>query len=149
MPKLIATMGLPACGKSTRAMAWVAEDPDNRVRINRDGLRVMTRGGFVGNRGHEDQVTVIQYASIHALLSVGYDVVCDDTNLSSQVMVDLRVLADAAHAEFEEWDMTDVPLELCIERDAARVQEVTPTRPVGERVIRDMHARYLATQLVG
>jgi hypothetical protein len=37
-------------------------------------------------------------------------------------------------------DLTDVPLAVCVARDAAR----TDRPPVGEDVIRDMHRRYLA-----
>ena len=41
MPKLILTRGIPASGKSTWAKAWVQEDPQRRVRVNRDDLRRM------------------------------------------------------------------------------------------------------------
>jgi hypothetical protein len=43
--KLVITRGLPGCGKTTRARAWVAEDPSRRVRVNRDDLRTMLSGG--------------------------------------------------------------------------------------------------------
>jgi predicted kinase len=33
MPKLVITRGLPGSGKTTHAVAWVAEDPAHRARI--------------------------------------------------------------------------------------------------------------------
>lgn len=41
MSKLIITRGLPASGKSTWAKQWVLEDPEHRVRINQDDIRLM------------------------------------------------------------------------------------------------------------
>ena len=36
---LFITRGVPASGKSTFAMRWVAEKPDSRSRVNRDDIR--------------------------------------------------------------------------------------------------------------
>ena len=41
MPTLHLTRGIPGSGKSTFAKQWVQEDPEGRVRINRDDLRGM------------------------------------------------------------------------------------------------------------
>ncbi len=46
-------------------------------------------------------------------------------------------MAFAAGATIRVHDLTHVPLQVCIARDAARAQ------PVGEHVIRDFHTRYL------
>jgi predicted kinase len=138
MPKLIITRGLPGSGKSTKARAWVAEDPTGRARINRDDLRKSMHGGVYLGRDTEVQITTAQHAAIRALLRRGICVVCDDTNLPSRVVRELRRLATTAGSEFEVWDLTDVPPEVCIQRDALR------DRTVGSDVIRGMHQRYIA-----
>lgn len=137
MSTLFITRGLPGSGKTYEAAAWVAEDLGARARVNRDDLRAM-----VHDSGHirgvtEPRIVAARDAAISALLRKGVDVVCDDTNLPSRTVRDLARVAARARADFEVWDMTDRPLDICIARDAAR------ERPVGEQVIRDMHARYL------
>jgi tRNA uridine 5-carbamoylmethylation protein Kti12 len=132
---LIITRGLPGSGKTTRAKAWVAESPLSRARVNRDDLRAMAHGGFVRA---ERQITAIRDAAISALLTLGVDVVCDDTNLPGRHAQELRRLARSAGAGFEVWDLTDVDLEECIRRDADR------EAMVGEEVIRDMYQRFVA-----
>ena len=39
--KIIVLQGIPASGKSTWARQWVSEDPEHRVRFNRDDIRNM------------------------------------------------------------------------------------------------------------
>lgn len=135
MPTLTITRGLPGSGKTTRAKAWVAEDPAHRARINRDDLRALLHDGFADQ---ERMVSAARDAAITALLKRGVDVIADDTCLPQRHARDLRRLALLAGAEFEVWDLTDIPVETCIERDASRAATV------GEKVIRDMHARFLA-----
>jgi predicted kinase len=135
---LVITRGLPGCGKSTRARAWVAEDPRQRARVNRDDLRAQLHDGVWHGGDTEAQVIAARDGAITALLRRGTDVVCDETALPQRTARDLAGLALRAGARLEVWDMTDVPLDVCLERDAAR------PNPVGEQVIRDMHARFLA-----
>src|SRR5262245_2266838 len=138
MPTLIITRGLPGSGKSTRARAWVAEDRAGRARVNRDDLRGMLHDGVWAGHDTETQNIGARDVLISSLLRRGLDVVCDDTNLPQRTARDLANVAAACPATLEVWDLTDVPLEVCIERDAAR------SRTVGEQVIRDLHRRYLA-----
>lgn len=141
MTKLIITRGLPGSGKSTFARAWVAEDPTHRAEVNRDHLRKMLHDGtYIGGRaGTEPMVTAARDAAIQALLRRNVDVVCSDTNLPQRVARDLRNLADVAGADFEVQDFTDVPWDVCVERDQARGAEA-----VGADVIIGMHTRFLA-----
>jgi hypothetical protein len=67
-------------------------------------------------------------------------VVCDDNALQQRHARDLRSLAVLAGAEFEVWDMTDIPLETCLERNANRAG--TPAF-IPEEAIRDLHQRFL------
>lgn len=48
MSGVIVLRGLPGSGKSTWAKEWVAGDPDNRVRINRDDIRYASFGKYWG-----------------------------------------------------------------------------------------------------
>lgn len=118
-PTLRYTRGLPGSGKTTLARAWVAENPQHRVRVNRDDLRAMTHGGYVDG-STEAAVRSGQLAIIHSLLQAGYDVFNDDTNLTEQ---HVRALLDAVadlDVQVECVDLRDVPLATCLERNAQR-----------------------------
>ena len=140
MPKLIITRGLPASGKTTRAKAWVAEDPIRRARVNRDDLRDMLNEHFYAGRDTEITVLAARDALITGLLSRGLDVVCDDTNLPQRTARDVARIGRLAGAEIEVWDLTDVSLETCLERSKTRIREDS----VEDQVILDMYTRYLA-----
>ena len=139
MATLIATRGLPASGKTTHARAWVDADRAQRARVNRDDLRLMLDHGVFEKGVTEGRVLAARDSLILGLLGRGLDVICDDTNLPQRTIRDLAALAKRAGATLLVEDFTDVPLEECLRRDAAR----TDKAPVGESVIRDMHARYL------
>jgi predicted kinase len=130
---LTITRGLPGSGKTT----WARQQP-GAVRVNRDELRLMLHGRRLGTGTAEVQVTRASRAAIEALLRAGTDVICDDTNLRSRVVRELAELAARAGAGVVIEDFTGVPVEVCIERDAARPE------PVGADVIRAMYDRYLA-----
>lgn len=83
MGKLVLTRGIPASGKTTWAKAWVSEDPERRVRVNRDDLRRMMFGGDVLKLDweRESQVTYAEQTIAVSALVRGMDVVVDATNL--------------------------------------------------------------------
>lgn len=141
MTTLIITRGLPGSGKTAKARAYVAESPLTRARVNRDDLRAQLFGGWTGEHAHEEAVTAAQHAAVSALLRKGLDVVVDDTNLVAKHARALRALATAAGAGFEVWDLTDVPLGTCLERNMGRFD--TPAF-VPPEVILSMHAKYVA-----
>lgn len=139
MTTLIITRGLPGSGKTTHARAWVAGDREHRARVNRDDIRSMLDDGEFIKGVTEPRILAARDALILGLLGKGLDVICDDTNLPQRTARDLFRLAKRAGAAFAVYDYTDVPLDVCIARDAARADK----KPVGEAVIRDMHQRYL------
>jgi predicted kinase len=136
MTKLLITRGLPASGKTTFARAL---QPDV-VRVNRDDLRRMLHGRRLYTDRAEREVTLVQRASVEALLRKGISVIVDDTNLGAEVVRRWATLAARHQATFEVHDFTGVPLEECIRRDAER----DPADHVGEAGIRRMHQQYLA-----
>lgn len=138
MPTLHITCGLPGSGKSTMARAWVDEDPEGRFRLNRDDFRLMAHGRYV-SKLTEAMVTTAQHAAARALLAAGIDVICDDTNLKPAARIAFEATAARAGVRLAVWDFTDVPVDVCIARDAQR----TGPAHVGEQVIRDMAAQYL------
>ncbi|NJP32184.1 phosphatase domain-containing protein [Micromonospora thermarum] len=138
MARLIATRGLPASGKTTFARKL----QPSVVRVNRDDLRRMLHGERLFTQRAEWQVTLVQRAQVEALLRSGADVCVDDTNLRSRTLRDWADLAARYGAEFEVHDFTDVPLEECLRRDAARPE----ADRVGEAAIRRLFERYLESK---
>lgn len=143
MSALIITRGIPGSGKTTAARKWVAKDPTNRIRINRDDTRVMMHGSRLGTRRQEEQVTVMRDAAVVALLKEGWDVICDDTHLPMERVQGMQKLAEKAGANFVVWDMTNVPLDVCLERNWNR--QDTPAFVPPEYIVR-MHQEHVRGQ---
>ena len=135
MSKLIITRGLPASGKSTWAKQWVLEDPEHRVRINQDDIRLMLGKYWVPSR--EKLVQEIQFDAIIEALNREFDVVIDNTNLNNKVLDQFnRLIRTFEDYEIEYKDFFDTPLSVCIERDKNR------DLPVTEKVIRGFYNNY-------
>lgn len=131
--KLILTKGIPGSGKSTWAKKWVEEDPVNRIRVNRDDIRRMFGPYWIPER--EDFTSIVEDIIIEEALANGKSIVVDATNLKHPNR--WNILADIYDAEYLFQDFTDVPLELCIERDKNREHQV------GEEVIRNFYKKYI------
>ncbi|MCX4470294.1 hypothetical protein C5N14_03805 [Micromonospora sp. MW-13] len=137
-PRLVATRGLPASGKTTFARTL----QPSVVRVNRDDLRRMLHGERLFTQWAEAQVTRAQRAQVEALLRGRVSVCVDDTNLRARTLRDWARLAADCGAGFEVHDFTDVPLDECLRRDAAR----PAVDRVGEAAIRRLHDRFLANR---
>ena len=98
MSKLIICRGIPASGKTFWAKQWVLEDPEHRVRINQDDIRLMLGKYWVPKR--EPLVQHIQEEALIEALLKGYDIVIDNTNLNKKVLDNYRalVIAHGNHA---------------------------------------------------
>lgn len=84
MNRLIICRGLPASGKTTWAKEWVMRDPEHRVRINQDDIRLMLGKYWVSAR--ESIVGTIQQEAVLAAMNFGVDIVIDNTNLNKKVV---------------------------------------------------------------
>lgn len=135
--------GLPASGKSTAAINWVAEDPENRARVNRDDLRVELfnqvfpindKAGSVKEK--ENKVTEVEQQLLRTYLAQGKDVVSDNTNLNPRVFKTYSTIASEAGVKLTHQDFP-ISIEEAIRRNNAR------DRVVPEDVIRRMAKDYL------
>ncbi|MEX1103135.1 MAG: AAA family ATPase, partial [Dehalococcoidia bacterium] len=138
MPRLILLKGLPASGKSTWARDQVRQFPGRYKRINKDDLRDMLDDGE-WSEANEKFIVRARDRLIIAALDAGKDVIVDDTNLNPEHERAIRKLVDGrADVEVRTFD---VSVEEAIRRDHERA------RSVGEQVIRDMHRRWLGTDI--
>ena len=135
MNKLIICRGIPASGKTFWAKQWVLEDPEHRVRINQDDIRLMLGKYWVPSR--EELVQHIQKEALIEALERGYDIVIDNTNLNKKVLDFYRALViDHGNHAIEFKDFFDTPLSVCIERDKNRDVQVS------EKIIRNFYNNY-------
>lgn len=146
MSKVILTKGLPASGKSTWARGWVAKKPTARVRVNKDDLREALHGGKF-SKGNERDILDAEEAVIIRAVSMGRDVVVDNTHLATnkdgsnknwcriKEVLNSRGFAGQAEMVWEEFDLDP---EECIKRDLQR------ERSVGQDVIWRMYWDHVA-----
>jgi predicted kinase len=140
MPTVHVMTGLPASGKTTAARKLVADSDGQCRRVNLDDLRGMFDHAAEGRERSytaEQSVLAVQDAAVRETIAAGFDVVVDNTHLTPNIPKRLKA-AVAGRARFVVHDFTDVPVEECLRRDAARAD------PVGEDIIRllaDKHAK--------
>lgn len=135
MAKMIIMKGLPASGKSTIAQGRLLAD-GNTVRINKDLLRKMLHfNKFTGP--NEALTREASRALARAFLTERVNVIIDDTNLNEGTMQSWKDLAKdiGDFVKVEVMDLTDVPIETCVERDMGRDDSV------GKIVIHNMAIR--------
>lgn len=131
--------------KTTFAKEWIKEDPDNRVRFNRDDIRNMFGKYWVPNREH--LITDLYWEFLDSATINGYDIVIDNMNLNENYIEELQDFVSYTNDflkrtflsyeyELEIKEFFNVPLEICIERDSRR------DNPVGEKVIRKIYNKY-------
>lgn len=135
MQKIIMLKGLPASGKTTWAKEKINEN-SNYIRINKDDIRESITGKWTSKK--EKIVISIRNSLIKAGISLGKNVIIDDTNLNPKHEQSLKTLAQELGVEFEINDsFLKVPVEECVERDIKR------DKSVGYKVIYKMYYDYL------
>jgi len=132
--KLYMTKGLPGSGKTTWARDMMKVN-DSIKRVNKDDIRAMI------GKTRENVVLDIRNDIICQLMKANYSVIVDDTNFNPIHELKLKEIASIFGAEFEIKDLTHVTLEECIANDRKRLGTLGH---VGEKVIRDMHKKYLS-----
>lgn len=142
MSRFVITRGLPASGKTTQALEWLAQSPDTRGRVNRDDLRALMFGTTSCTFQQEELVTTVQRTIAKTLLDAGLDVIVDDMHLRPKYVRKWRKFA-AAHGGvdvFEIREFTTWP-DVAIERDAERGR--AGGRSVGADVITGLARKYM------
>ncbi|MEU9235742.1 AAA family ATPase [Streptomyces subrutilus] len=138
LPVVHVMTGLPASGKTTAARALQAQSGGRMRRVNLDDLRSMLDlpdPERARSHAHEQTVLAVQDAAVRAAVDGGFDVVVDNTHLTKHIPKRLKA-AVGGLATFVVHDFTDVPLEECLRRDAAREKQV------GEEIIRILADKY-------
>lgn len=146
--KLILTRGIQGSGKSTWAKAWIAEDPEHRIRVNNDDIRNMLGSYWIPER--EILVSEIKKQTVLNAMRLNYDIVVDNMNLNPKEvkywedivknyneLINTTISGDSVKYEYEiEFKDFFIPVEECIRRDAMR------PNPIGEKVIKETWNRY-------
>lgn len=146
--QIILTQGLPASGKSFWAREVIRNSNGKAKRINKDLLREMFDDSKY-SKPNEEFVLSVRDLIVKEALTAGFEtIIIDDTNFEDRHRERMLGLAEAHKARTgEEIDVqyksfTDVPLDTCLQRDSER------DKSVGEKVIKDMHRRYIQPLLV-
>ena len=120
MNKIILTQGIQGSGKTTWAKAWVAEDPEHRIRINNDDITSMWGQPF-GTPGLYERLRMFRQLMITKAIQDNLDIVVDNMNLSTSSLKEVQEIVKNFDYIIEYKDFTKVPLEVCIERDSKRL----------------------------
>ena len=150
MKKLLILQGLPASGKSTYAVKWVNEDPEHRLRINQDSIRMM-----FGKYWLEDEIQLKKRESITSNITMEllkqsmlkqFDIVLDNMNLNTKVLSSIEDYVNYFNMKFSdlqaykiEYKLFKEPLNVLIDRDSKR------DRPIGAAVITNLYNWYYDT----
>lgn len=133
-PRLIMLVGIPAAGKTTYAKEFVADHP-NSVHLSSDCVRAELYGDEAVQGDPNEVFQLLQKRAVEAL-NDGYTVVYDCTNMTRKDRAGI-ISACPKFANIEA-HIIWAPIEVCIERDAAR------GRMVGKDVIDRMVKRFQA-----
>lgn len=134
---ILATVGLPASGKSSWARQMQAKWPSFKI-LNKDQLRAMLDSGQY-SPANEQFIRRVRLDILRTILTDGFSAIVDDTNLNPSARIELIELAAELSAAYVEVPFTDIPFEECVARDSQR----TGSACVGVGAIRRMHEMYL------
>ena len=136
MNKIILTQGIQGSGKTTWAKAWVAEDPEHRIRINNDDITSMWGQPF-GTPGLYERLRNARLFMLALAMDFNLDIVIDNMNLSNSSLKEVQKLVEDTDYIIEYKDFTNVPLEVCIEGDSKR------ENPIGAEIITNTYNKYI------
>ena len=148
MSKVIICRGIPGSGKSTWAKQWVSQNPQKRIRINYDDMRMMFGEYWVPQREKIPFVKDIRNCILRNAIYNDFDIVIDNMNLNPREINDIRYQVQeicyerscregkSINYEIEFVDFK-TPLEECIERDSRRPNKI------GAEKITEIYNKYI------
>lgn len=132
MQKLVLTVGIPACGKSTWAKEEIRKDPEGTSRVNRDDLRNMM-SNYTFTDSNEKLVTGVRDFAITHALKRGRNVIVDETNLNPRAYPEFCEMVKKLNIDCMVMEKPFyIDLEEAIERDSKRIG----SGQVGEDVVK-------------
>lgn len=134
-PKLILLCGIPGSGKSTYAKNYISDCTKNTIHLSSDSIRAELYGDESIQGNPAEVFSIMQKRAIEALNN-GYDVLYDATNITRKDRQ--GIISICPKFVKIECHIIWAPIEVCIERDAAR------ERTVGKEVIDRMLKRFQA-----
>lgn len=143
--ELLLLSGLPASGKSTYRHNWITEDPDGRIAVCYDDLRIGMFGpDWKWNRADEEKMKAHARDITTRALAAGLSVVIDNTNLSSRTRNEWSELGSKLGAQIVAHCMVESVAE-CVRRDKLRAGKAR----VGRAIIEGMALRQGMLDLTG
>lgn len=143
--ELIVLRGLPGSGKTTYAREWVEWDSTNRIRVNRDDLRLIQSLDWYKSKKtlkeRESYLTKVEESLIMLGLSEGKSVIVDATNFKDlQRFKDIIKIMSEINKLNIKFTLKPIAtsIEECIKRDSLR-----GTSKVGVKVIHNMYKKYI------
>lgn len=141
MRTLLLLRGAPGCGKST----WIRENGLEDYALSADKIRMMYAGpvltpdgGVMIDQSNDKTVWKTMFNILEARMKNGEFTVIDATNSKTSDMNRYKKLCDDYKYRMYCVDMTDLPIELCKERNNRR----DPLLRVPDDVIEKMYARF-------
>lgn len=111
--------GIPASGKTTWAKEY-CNTHEGWIRVNKDDLRKMLCHNPTYTKQLEKVVNRAEFDMVKSFHERGFNVIVDDTNISTKRFDTLRAISKY---KVSIQDFTNVPLEVCLDRNAARTFE--------------------------
>lgn len=115
--------GVPGSGKSTEAQRWLNQNPQNRARVNRDGIRKEVFGNYVISNDLEPLVTKLELEMFEMLLASKKSVCVDDTNIRMKAVKPFMEIAARYDVPVVFKDF-DVDLKVALKQNAGREKQV-------------------------
>ncbi len=128
--------GVPGSGKTTYAKKWVNEDPVNRVRVNRDDLRLSLFNSYVLDPSQEAIITKAEHSLIKTLLTAKKSVIVDNVNVKLKYVAEYLSIAARLNVPVVHKDFI-IDIDEALKRNASR------DRVVPEKYIRTLYSRYV------